>query len=347
MPKVNANTVYLLIKKALAGRGAPEKIAHHVAEGLVSTSLRGVDSHGIRVIQHYLAEVESGRTNPNPDYKIIQRKPTCAILDADHTFGHAAGMEGAELAVKLAKEYGSGHVAIANSTHFGAAAYYGLYMAEQGMLGFSLTHSDSLVIPTRSKKSFLGNNPLCFTAPIEGEGPFCLDMATSQITFNEVRRLRATGGTAPMGVGADRDGHLTTDPNDICMLTPIASYKGYGMGVMIEILCSMLTGMPYGPHISKMFVDLDKKRHLAHYVSAIDISAFQELDAFKARMKTLVDELRQEPPLDENLPVLVAGDPEKRSVENRSLDGIPLAEEDYRFFVDLHEKMGLTESLTP
>jgi len=256
MPNISGSAAKQIIKGALLKEEVEEQVAEYVAEGLTTTSLRGVDSHGIRLIHHYLAGVKSGRINPRPTYKVEKKLPTTAVLDADNTFGHAAGMEATKVAMEMAKEYGSGQVAIKNSSHFGAAAYFALEIANHDMIGQSFTHSDSLIIPTHGKRSFLGNNPVCFAAPVKGEGPFCLDMATSIITFNAVRRLREIGGKAPENVGTDKNGIPTTDPNEITMLLPVGSYKGYGLSLMVEILCSMLTGMNYGPHISKMFENI-------------------------------------------------------------------------------------------
>ncbi|MDP2106233.1 MAG: Ldh family oxidoreductase, partial [Desulfobulbaceae bacterium] len=313
MISISGNTIKTIIKESLLHEHVDPQVAEYVAEGLVSTSLRGVNSHGIRLIHHYLAALKAGRVNPKPSYKIEKRLPTVAILDADDTFGHAAGMEAAKLAIEMANEYGSGNVAVKNSTHYGAAAYFALEIAANDMIGTSYTHADSLIIPTNSKRSFLGNNPVCFAAPVAGEGPFCLDMATSLITFNEVRRLREINGTTPKGVGADKDGNPTTNPHEITMLLPVGGHKGYGLSLMVEILCSTLTGMPFGPHISKMFVNLEKKRHLGHFVSAMSIEGFGEAGAFKLRLRQMLDELRAEPPLDQETPVMVAGDPEKKS----------------------------------
>ncbi|MEW6500660.1 MAG: Ldh family oxidoreductase [Thermodesulfobacteriota bacterium] len=345
MPNLSGKAAKALIKGALLCEKVGEGIAEEVAEGLVSTSLRGVDSHGIRLIHHYLNGIRSGRINTKPHYRVEQKFATVAVLDADHTFGHASAMEAARVAARLAREHGSGHVAVKNSTHFGAAAYFALEIAHQDMIGMSFTHADSLIIPTGSTRKFLGNNPVCFAAPVEGEGPMCFDMATSIITFNAVRRLREIGGTAPEGVGADAEGRPTTDPHEIAMLLPVGGHKGYGLSLMVEVLCSMLTGMPFGPHIPKMFENLEQKRYLGHFVSALNIEGFQEVATFKQRMAELVNELRNEPPLDPGQKVMVAGDPEKLNEVVRGREGIPLAEPEFQQFVDLNSRYGLNVNL--
>ena len=343
MISINGDTLRAMILKALQRESVDKQVAEYVAEGLVSTSLRGVDSHGIRLIHHYLAALKAGRINPKPNYQIEKRSPTTALFDADHTFGHAAGMEAAKIAIDMAKEYGSGHVAVKNSSHFGAAAYFAIEIANKDMIGMSFTHSDALIIPYRGKRSFLGNNPICFTAPVKGEDPFCLDMATSKITFNKIRCLRETGEKAPEGAGADSDGNPTTDPNEITMLLPVGSYKGYGLSLMVEILCSMLTGMNYGPHILKMFDgDIHKKRRIGHFVSAINIASFQDIEVFKERIACLLNELRNEPPKNDEEKILVAGDPEKICERERIEKGIPLTEKELLQFKQLNEMYKLS-----
>lgn len=346
MPAIHGKIARKIIYEVLCKEDVNENVAAAVADGLVSTSLRGVDSHGIRLIHHYLMGLKAGRLNPNPVYQLDQRMPTAALLDADHTFGHAAGIEAVRHAMRMASEYGSGHVAVRNSSHFGAAAFFALEIAQNDMIGMSFTHSDALIIPYNGKRSFLGNNPLCFTAPVKGEKPFCLDMATSITTFNEIRRLRETGETAPDGVGADRNGNPSNDPNEITMLLPVGTYKGYGLSLMIEILCSTITGMHFGPHILKMFDgDIREKRRLGHFVSAINIEAFQPIDIFKERLAELLNELRNEPSKDSGNPVLVAGDPEKRSEEIRTASGIPVTEAELKKFQELNVQYNLDLNL--
>lgn len=321
-----AGNLRKFIKNLLLKAGVRDDVAEYVTEGLVQTSLRGVDSHGVRLLPHYLAAVKAGRINPKPNYKFEKTSPSTGKLDADHTFGHAAGMEAAKKAVELAEEAGTGHVAVYNSTHFGAAAYYTLEIATHDMIGFCFTHADSLMRTYGGRRAFLGTNPISFAAPMEGEEPFCLDMATTLFNFNKIKQLREHRLNAPSGVGADREGVETTDPNEMTMLLPIGGYKGYGLSLTIEVLCSILTGMPYGPHISRMFAaSLSEKRLLGHFIVAMKIDCFQDISTFKKRMKKLANELRSEPAIGKGDRVRIAGDPEKEIFAKRIKTGIPLS----------------------
>ncbi|MBW1676561.1 MAG: Ldh family oxidoreductase [Deltaproteobacteria bacterium] len=323
------NFIFEVLKK----EGVDEVAAGHVAGGLVHASLRGVDSHGIRLLPHYLKALKSGRINPRPNYRFDRTTHCTGVLDADNAYGHAAGMEAVKRVLELAGEAGMGAVAVKRSTHFGAASFFGLEISRHGMIGMSFTHADSLIVPTAGTRRFLGNNPICFTAPCEGEDPICLDMATSVITFNKVLQLREEGSMVPAGVGADKTGRETTNPHEIVNLLPVGGYKGYGLSLMIEILCALLTQMPFGPHIPRMYDALiEEKRNLGHFFMAIRVDAFEQLDTFKRRMKELVTELRQEPSLEPDLGVQVAGDPEKRISEERKKKGIPLRTVEVEFF---------------
>jgi len=251
-------------------------------------------------------------------------------------------MEAARRALELARKSGTGQIAVFNSSHFGAASCYALHIARNDMIGMSFTNTDALVKSYGGRRAFLGNNPICFTAPVEGEEPFCLDMATSIVTFNKIRQLREAGVRAPKGVGADKKGRDTTDPHAIDILLPIGGYKGYGLGMMVEILCSVLTGMPYGPDIPKMFeAPMSARRYLGHFVSAMRVDCFMDKKAFKKRLAKMLKELRREPAVKKSVPVQVPGDPEKKIFARRVKDGIPLGKKEYADFTELSKKYGV------
>ena len=340
--RFSADKISGFLETALKAVKVRDDVIKHVAGGLLNASIRGVDSHGIRLLPHYLKGVKGGRINPRPVYKFNRTSASSGLLDADHTFGHAACIEAAKRAVDLAREAGTGNVAVFNSTHFGAAAYYALEIAKHDMIGMAFTNTDALVKTYAGIRPFLGNNPICVAVPCEGEPPFCLDMATSVVTFNKIRQLREQGKEAPAGVGADKDGVETTDPDRITTLLPVGGYKGYGLSLVVEIFCSLLTGMQYGPHIPKMFeAPMSAKRMLGQFVSAIRIDCFQEIDVFKMRMAAMVKELRTEPAMDNNVPVQVAGDPEKKTATIRSKKGIPLKEAEYLALKELAREYGV------
>jgi LDH2 family malate/lactate/ureidoglycolate dehydrogenase len=316
-----------LAMRALAKAGVREDVARTVASGLVWTSLRGIESHGIRLLPHYIDGVRGGRLNPNPDMRFEQPARAAGVLDADHTFGHAAGARAMEHAIELARHSGVGAVAVKNSSHCGALSFFAHEAARQDMVGIVVTHATSRVKTPGSNRPFFGNNPICFVAPMANEEPFCFDAATTGTTFNAVKAAAAAGRTMAPGLVADGDGNETTDPTKAEQLIPIGDYKGFGMSMMVDVLCAVLTGMPGGDEVSKMFgAPMSEKRRLGHFFCAIDIGIFREPAAFKAELQDLADRVRAEPAVDAaRAPVLVPGDPEKREWADRVHKGIPLA----------------------
>jgi len=314
--------------RVLARCGVEPSIAKHVVGGLTEASLRGVDSHGVQLFPHYVEALRAGRINGAPHLRFTKESAATAVLDADHTFGHAAGAVAVDRAMALARQVGVGVVAVRNSTHFGAAAYFGLMAARHDMIGFASTHATPHVLYPGADRPTLGPNAMCVAVPMAGEEPFCLDMATSAVTFNRLKLVKEAGLPIESSWGADADGVPSTDSASIAHLFPIGGYKGYGLAMVLDIVCGMLSGMPVGPQVSRMYgVPLSERRFLGHVVGAVAVSAFEAPEVFKARMRAYCDGLRAQSMRDEMGVAMVPGDPEKRAEAVRRRDGIPVAPE--------------------
>jgi ureidoglycolate dehydrogenase (NAD+) len=324
--KIHAKEFEKFAESILDAVGVREDLAKNISEGINQNSLRGIDSHGIRLFPHYIQGLTEGRLNNNPDYQFNKTSASTGKLDGDHAPGYGAGAKGMSYAIELANDAGIGAVAVFNSSHFGAAAYYAFMAAEKDMIGLSFTHATAHVLSFKGKRPFFGNNPICIAAPCLNEEPFCLDMATTVSTFNNIQHYKELEKKVPLGWGVDENGEDTDDPAHIESLIPIGKYKGFGLSMMVEILCSLLSGMPYGPNVSSMFgVPMDQKRFLGHFFMAIKIASFEDPDIFKKRLKEMMDSIRQEPSFDSTSPVLVPGDPEKSFKKKRSQNGIPIS----------------------
>ena len=325
MKKIRYDDIKKFMYEILLKQNCDKHTAMYVSQGLADTSLRGVDSHGIRLFPHYVHAIKNSRINGNPNYTYDKNYSSSFILDADHTFGHAAGAVAMLKAVETAQNTGIAAIAVKNSSHFGAAACYSLLAAEKNCIGISFTNATSLMRSSNGIRSYFGANPLCFAAPIEGEDPLCLDMATTKITWNKVKLSIEQGDVLPTNCASDENGKLTIDPLLAKYLEPIGGYKGYGLSIIIDILCSMLTSMPSGKYISDMYGDpINEKRFLGHFFIAINIAAFENINVFKSRMKKMVNEARQEPVEKNSQSVMVPGDPEKIELKERLRHGIPI-----------------------
>lgn len=325
MFRIDAERLRPLLQARLRALDVDPVGATHVVESLVQTSLRGVDSHGIQLFPHYVRAVAAGRVIARPRPVLVRTAPSTARLDADHAFGHHAGALAIDAAVAIARETGLGAVSVKDSTHFGAAAYFALRAAEAGMIGFSFTNADALVKAFNAREPVFGTNPVCFAAPLRDEGPLCLDMATSLVSWNKVRNARVSGAKLGDDWAFDHAGAPTTDASAAASLNPAGGYKGYGLGMMVEVLCGLLADGPAAKELLPMFTSpIEARRRISHFFLALDIERFVPGERFRARLQALVDAIRAMPALQAS--VMVPGDPEKRAVDERARDGIPAAQ---------------------
>ena len=319
---------------------------------MVETDLRGIDSHGIGMLAGYQDKKDHGRLKPRPDIRIVHETPATALIDADRSIGHPPAVMAMKLAVQKAKVVGIGAVGVRNSNHYGAAGYYSTIASDMGVIGMAFTSVTSpIVVPTFSRDPYLGTNPIAFAAPARKNKAFSLDMATSTVASGKVSIAKRAGKPMPVGWVLDRQGQPLTDaskaPSGNRRLTPLGgsrelgSHKGYGLAVMVEILCSTLNGQRSGPRDADDIGFRNKtKETVGHFFMAIDPEMFGGGEAFRDEMDALMDRLRGLPPVDPNEPVQVAGDAEYKAYEERSRSGIPLTPALYEEVREVCKKSG-------
>jgi LDH2 family malate/lactate/ureidoglycolate dehydrogenase len=321
-----------LMAAALHERGLSGEHTGYVVDGLIEASLRGIDTHGVRLFPTYLAELDGGRSRARPDLVWSGGRPAARVLDAGGALGLVAGRAACAEAVRLAREHGVGAVSVRHSNHFGAASVYTLAMARDGVLGLSFTNSDALVAPWNGVRPLFGTNPLSMAVKGEGDDLFCADLATSQVSYSKVKHHRAQGLPIEPGWA------ITEENGDVAALKPLggqSGHKGHCLGMMVEILCALLAGMPLDHELSHLYGEpYDEPRQVGHFFLAIDLGAFQEPDAFRRSLSRLMACVREQPAVDGER-VIVPGDLESESTAARRQGGIPLTDGEAAFFAGL------------
>jgi LDH2 family malate/lactate/ureidoglycolate dehydrogenase len=307
----------------LAAAGLEADAAATVADTLVATSLRGVDSHGVARLPIYVERLRAGVLNGRPRPRVERRDGGVAVVDADGGPGQIAGLFATDLSIELARSFGVGAVSVHSSNHYGAAGIYASRAARAGMVALSTTNADPLAVPFGGARKALGTNPIAFAAPTES-GIWVLDMATSQVAANKVFNARDEGRSIPEGWAVDEAGSAITDPEEFYAVVPLGGYKGYGLALMVEVLSGVLGGAGVTHGVAGLFDNLSEPQGLGHFHLALDPERTVGRERFAAVMAGLVDELRAIPPAPGFDEVLVAGDPEDRAERERSAGGIPL-----------------------
>jgi LDH2 family malate/lactate/ureidoglycolate dehydrogenase len=339
---IPAEVIRQQIASILNAWGMEQHALKIAVEAMVATDLSGVDSHGISMLMDYEQSRLKGKLNMKAAPKIVRQTAVTALIDADAGLGHPAAVMGMELAIEKARAMGVAVVSVFNSHHFGAAGYYAALAPKQGLIGMVATATRSInTVPTFGTIPVLGTNPLAFGAPTTRNRYFLLDMATSTAAANKVRVFELNGKPIPAGWVLDGQGRPVTEGAaavDIIWrggkrgggLTPLgglpemASYKGYGLAMMVHILGGTLSGASFSPIRTKTQRPEDPD-DLGHFFLAIDPKAFRPDGEFEADLDDVIDCLHATPPIDPANPVLVAGDPEAMKQEQRTRDGIPIS----------------------
>jgi LDH2 family malate/lactate/ureidoglycolate dehydrogenase len=305
--------------------GVPRDEAEITARTLVTSNLRGVDTHGVIRLPAYAAKLKGGALMPTLNLTTERETIATALLDGHGGIGQVIGHRAMEVAIRKAKQAGVSYVAVRNSNHLGACAYYSMMALDHDMIGFTATNASPRLAPTGGVERLLGNNPWSVAVPAGERPPVVLDMANSVVAAGRIRSLQKEGMPIPEGWALTREGEPTTDPEKALkgILLAIGGYKGYGITLMVDLLTGVLTDSNYGPRVRT--VDQDTKpAGIGHCFMAIDLAAFTDVAAFKARMDAYVDEIKSSNKARGAEVIYLPGEPEHLRVEERRGKGIPL-----------------------
>ena len=336
---VPATELKKFVKSIFVKAEVPKEHAAIAADCLVTANLAGVDSHGVVRLEHYVRRLENGTIKPRPDLEFKKTAPSIGILNGDDGLGHVAMYHACKHAMKLAEESGTGAVSVKNSSHAGMIGYYIKHIVSEDYLALITVATDPFLIPFGARKPFFGTNPIAFGFPTY-DIPVILDMATTSIPYGKVALAKTEGKSIPSDWGFNEEGKPTNDPHKIVGLHPIAGAKGSGLAMIIDIFSSILSGMPWGPHINKMYLEMDQPRKLGHFIWVLDIKKLMPIELFKQRLGDMLGEFGTLQPAEGFDRTYYPGQIEGEMCLQRAADGIPIDPGLYR------ELQGLAETFS-
>lgn len=322
------------------GVGIPKADARISAEVLITSDLRGIDSHGIGRLKYYYDRIVRGQHRTQTEILVVKETETTALFDGQHGTGHVIAYRAMRTAMDKARQYGMGCVAVRNSTHFGIAGYYPLMAAREGMIGLTVTNARPSITPTFGTEPMLGTNPIAFAAPSDMPYPFCLDMATSICQRGKIEVADRAEKPVPEGWVIDAEGEPMTDPPTIlknfgtatAALLPLggageemAGYKGYGLATMVEILSAALAGGAFLKGILGFNQDGSLRPFMVgHFFLAIDVEHLLPLDLFRSITGQIMRDLQNARKAPGQERIYVAGEKEHLKIQERTEKGIPI-----------------------
>ena len=323
------------IELALQTVGVDAAQSRDVAQVLSAADIRGIESHGIaRLRWFYVDRIRLGTLNSTPSYKVVRETPTTFVLDADNGLGHPAAIVGMKKAIELALEHGIAFSAVRNSNHYGIAGYYAMMALEHDLIGISSTDSAHFATPTFGRDKMQGTNPFAYAVPAGEEPPFVLDFSTTTVTYGKLEVYERKGLKLKPGWAVGADGHPTDDPTEARFegaLLPLGGFgtdngghKGYGLGVLSEILCGVLPGGKFGLDLSIAEGPRQTGGITGHWFGAMRIDALRDIADFKRDMDRELRDFKNSAKAPGCDRIYVAGEIEHELTLEYRRNGIPL-----------------------
>ena len=344
--RVDHESLEETVKNVFMKMGVVEGDAEEGAHVLVSTDLRGVETHGVsNMLRSYVSSYNEGSLNPRPNWTIERESPGTATIDADKGLAVILGPKAMRIAIDKASKVGVGVVTMKNAGHSGAIGHHAMMAAKQDMVGMTATAGGMSVLPTFGAEPRLGTNPIAIAAPARNNPPFLFDAATSAIAGNKLSlATRVNADLLPNWI-SELDGSPISDEipmrerGEFYQL-PLGgtreqgSHKGYGFSMMAEVLATLLSGA-----ISPMVLGSGGSGH--HYFCAYDVASFTDVDEFKDNMDNMLRTLKDTPPAPGHERVMYPGLSEYEEEQERRSNGIPLHTEVVEWFTDITSELSI------
>jgi len=347
MPRVKADHLLEIARSLFVAAGTPADEAETVARHCVVANLAGHDSHGIIRVPDYVDRIARGHIVPGAPWEVVQETQSTTVVDGNWGFGYVVTERAMRVTIDKARKHGVAAATVARQGHIGRLASYTLMAAEQDMIGLITAdsgRSPKAVAPFGGRESRLGTNPLSIAVPSTLDGPLFIDFATSAVAQGKISLAVARNEPIPVGWIIDSEGRNTTDPRKLKQggaLLPLGGnegYKGYGLAVIVEILCGLLTGLGFG-------IDPTGKHNDGCFLAVFKVDAFLPIARFKLEVTEFAKYLKDTPPAEGSQGVLYPGEIEWQAERERRENGVMIEDATWMKLGELAERHGLRDRL--
>ena len=312
-----------LMRRALEKSGASPAMAAATAAALVAAELDGIPSHGVSRVPQYCGHVRIGRATGSAVPKVARERGGACLVDAGGGLAFEACALAVREAIRRARSHGVAFVSVANSNHFGVAAFHTEPIAEAGLVGLAFGNSPAAMPMWGGKRALFGTNPIAAAFPRRGAPPMVVDLSLSEVARGKLMVAAREGKAIPAGWALDKDGNPTTDPKAGLegMMLPAGGAKGAMLALTVELLACALSGSAFGFESDSFFTEEGRPTRIGQAFLAIDPDALAGREVFLDRVETLVAAMLA----DEG--VRLPGDRRRANRERIAKEGIALAPE--------------------
>lgn len=286
---VSLDTIESATAKALMRHGANEWVAGEVAKAVRKAEATGNLICGLYYLESYCSQLLSGRVKGHVEPAVSKPKTAIVQVDAKLGFAQPAFSRGLPEAITTLQETGSCTLAICHSHTCTSLGFFTEQIAHAGYIGIGFTNASAVVSPPGGNKPVIGTNPIAMSIPAQGGGvALQFDCSTSAVALGKITMAAAAGESIPLGWAVDEDGEPTTDASAALKgsLVSAGGYKGYGFGLMAEILAAAVTGSVNSLDVKGLKLKDGPPHDLGQFYLLLDPTALSG-DAFWQRMDRL------------------------------------------------------------
>lgn len=311
--------------QVMRSAGLPEEDSRAFADSLVNADMRGVASHGVTRLKTYYQRVKDRLVDPEAMPQVVSDTPAFLLVDGKNAMGVSSARYTMDLCVQRARENGCCFAAVKGGNHFGYAAYFAEMAARQGMIGVAMANGPAAIAPTGGREPLLGTNPLAVAIPAGESGPLVLDMATSVVARGKITLARKEGRPIPEGWAIDASGTPTTNPADVACVLPFGGAKGYGIALIIEILCSCLSGAQNGQTMGAFYDFSGSQQDSGFFLGALNVGGVMDGGLFGERVDGLFRSIKSSPRAQGCGEIFIPGEIEARRYREAAEQGIEIS----------------------
>jgi len=326
-PRITAAKLNAFIARAFVAAGLPADDSGVLAELITEADLRGSDTHGVIRMPLYVRRIRAGGVNKRPNIRVVQDRPSAALIDGDNGMGHLVMRRAAQVAIEKAKQTGLAWVGARMSNHAGPAALYSMMPLAHDMIGFYLAVGSNNHLPAwGSSETLLGTNPVSVAIPALEEPPIVMDMSPTVAAYGKVRLKAQRNEPMPVGWMIGRDGKPLTDAKraDEGFLLPIGDYKGYALSLIIGLLAGTLNRAAFGRDIVDFTKKADAATNTGQAIMAISVDAFSPVNDFKRMVDQAIRDIRNSERLPGVERIWLPGEQSHTKALDRRARGVPM-----------------------
>lgn len=287
MPQITLDEIEQTVRQALSAHGAEPFAAAEVARAVRKAESVGNKICGLYYVESYCQQLRSGRVSGSVTPQVSTPRSGTVVVDAGFGFAQPAFAHGLPVALDAARTNGVASLAVAHAHTCTSLGYFTEQIAAAGMIGIGFTNASPIVAAPGGKTRAIGTNPIAFSVP-DGEGGIAMqfDQSTTTVALGKITMAKAAGQRIPEGWALDADGNPTTDPDDAIKgsLVSMGGYKGWGFGLMAEILAAAMTGSVLSRDVKPLKAPEGAPHDLGQYYLIIDPSAQSD---FGEKIQTL------------------------------------------------------------